>query len=528
MYRIEFFNQALEPVDFAPLAESVQIVEDYVTLEQYEIEVPKLVSVEYGHIFRIMDGDKELTIGVVAEAEQTNATTRITAAPLVSLLDFETLEPVLQLYRALPYPPVWLNCASNQLFSSGNTSLQHHQKPYIKIYDTGAFLASALAVKCRDYIGSGVNDPTYTINDWDVRTTDAHTISNTTIDGVASDIAGLYDPDNNENNKYKTANVFDAFTASRSLEGRTFRAAFDFSGGRTRLKIYMRREPANTITIDADAPNIVNKEINIVTGAGAANRCVIYLCQSKSKYIDEIEVLRYYRHPDGTVDNNNTDTITPVIAVESWVDYDAKKTAAENRQYCDDLAAGALSIAEQENKINITVARDDKVLEFDTMRALSAATIMHNGRTYTAKYTGCKISGALVTYMFGDVRTELTSKLAIEARSKKGETDSAPFDPWDAAVPQGYALTSNNDLQAITGGSVSAVSAYGAYIIANVGGLGYTTVTRTNGQGAVKTIRYDGTITSATGATHTIDSGTKYVICHRTASTQAVLSVSFS
>ena len=133
MYRIEFFNQALQPVDFAPLAESVQIVEDYVTLEQYEIEVPKLINLERGHIFRIMDGETEIALGVVAEAEQTNTTTRITAAPLLSLLDFDTLEPVQKFERTLPYPPVWLNCAANYLLSSGSPQLQHRQPAYIQI-----------------------------------------------------------------------------------------------------------------------------------------------------------------------------------------------------------------------------------------------------------------------------------------------------------------------------------------------------------------------------------------------------------
>lgn len=522
MYRLEIFNQALEPVDFAPISDTVQIVEDYVTLEQYEIEVPKLLSVEYGHIFRIMDGDKELALGVVVEAEQTNDTTRITAAPIVSLLDFDTLQPVQKYHRISP--DAWLNCASNMLLPTGSPSLNYRQTAYIIMYDTGAWLVSALAVRLRDCIGAGASDPTYTINGWDVKTTNSVSTSSPPMDGVTSDIGALYNPTLNNNQKYKTANVFDAFTASRSLEGRTFRAYFDFSGGRTRLCIDMYRSPASTITIDADAPNIVSKEINIVTPSGAANRCNIYLTRGG----DYVWLRQYFMHPDGTVDMSNTDTITPVIAVDAFVDYDARKTQAENEQYCDELAAGTLSIAEQDGKINITVTRDDLLLDFDTMRSLSSATILHNGKTYTAKYTGCKISGALVTYMFGDARTDLTSKLAIEARNKKGEKDSAPFDPWDAAVPQGYAMTSNNGVQAITGGSVSAVSAYGAYIIANVGGLGYTTVTRTNGQGQIKTIRYDGTTTGATGATLTIDSGTKWVLCHRTASSQAVLKLSFS
>lgn len=532
MYKIEIFNQALEPVDFAPISDTVQIVEDYVTLEQYSINVPKLVEVERGYILRIMEDGKELALGVVVEAEQTTVETRITAAPLLSLLDFETLEPVMKFERQLPYPPVWLNIATNQLMNDGLTNFQYRQTAYINIYDTGAFLVSALAVRCRDYIGSGANDPTYTINDFDVETADRQTTSTNTIDGVSTDIGTLFNPDKTVNRQLKTVNVYEVFTASRTMEGRTFRAYFDFTGTRPRLRIYMRRSPSNTMTIDADAPNIIEKEINIATGAGSANRCNIYLVKSPKSYgSTSLDKRQYYRHPDGTVDQSSSDTITPVISVDLWVDYDNSKTQAENEQYCDDLASSTLAIAEQDSKINITVTRDDMILDFDTMRSLSSATIMHNGRTYNATYTGCKISGALVTYMFGDVRTELTSKLAIEARKKKGDkATELPFeDAWGVAIPPGNALTSHQGLVQISGaGVVSNVTAtYGSYIIANITGQGYTSATRANG-GSSRVIQADGTIVTQSSATFAITSNDQFVIAYRNGSSQAVLHLTFS
>ena len=111
---------------------------------------------------------------------------------------------------------------------------------------------------------------------------------------------------------------------------------------------------------------------------------------------------------------------------------------------------------------------------------------------------------------------------------KTGENTVTPFDPWDIVVPAGYALTSNSGVVQISGNSVAAGSAYGSYIIANVGGLGYTSASRTNGQGAMKTIEYDGTNTSQATASISLNSSTKWVIAHRTASSQAVLSLSFS
>ena len=111
---------------------------------------------------------------------------------------------------------------------------------------------------------------------------------------------------------------------------------------------------------------------------------------------------------------------------------------------------------------------------------------------------------------------------------KTGENVVTPFDPWCIAVPQGYALTSAGAVSQISGGSVSVASAYGAFIVANIGGLNYTTATRTNGNGSISVIDYDGTITHTNAAAVTLDASSYFVICRRNASSQAALSLSFS
>lgn len=522
VYRLEIFNQALEPVDVAPISRDTEIVDDFVTIENYEIIVPKLVDVERGHVLRIMDSDEEIAVALVSEAEQTKTETRITASPLISILDFDTLQPIVKGHAE--FSSVWYDMASNQLMAQGVPALEYRSTPYISMTDTGAWLASALAVKCRPFIGSGATDPTYCINDWDDSASNTATSSPTTIDGDASQLTSLFDWTMNGGTKYQTVNVFDVFVKSRALEGRTFRAFFDFSGTRPRLRIYMRKAQESVMTIDADLPNIINKEINIATDEGAANRCSVYLAQG-TEYIRRYD---YYRHADGTIDEDPTDPIVPVISVNLFVDYDNSLSLAENKAACDDIAANAMTVTEPNNKIALTVRRDDQILDFDTMRALSSATVLHHGNTYTAAYTGCRIKGDLVTYYFGNARTDLTSKIAIAMREGKKEDTARPFDPWEVAVPPGSALTSNNGIQQISGGSVSAASAYGSYIIANVSGKGYTTATRTNGQGRMMTINKDGEWTETQTASLTIDSSIKWVIAHRTASSQAVLRLAFS
>lgn len=153
--------------------------------------------------------------------------------------------------------------------------------------------------------------------------------------------------------------------------------------------------------------------------------------------------------------------------------------------------------------------------------------------TYQIDTSG-NISDLTQTFDIVEPGTQLPFEFGIDGNGnygyiKNGESSVTPFDPWDIVVPVGYALTSNNGLQQLSGGSASATNAYGAYIIANVNALGYTRATRTNGNGTFRTIKRNGTMTSVTGEnTITLDSETKYVICNRTGSAQAVLSISFS
>lgn len=408
VYRLEIFNQALEPVDFAPIPDNTQIVEDLVTLERYEINCQKLVDVECGHILRIMDGDRELALAVAVSADQTKEATKITAAPIASLLDFETIQP----YVGSESTPR----ASNSIKGSAGD-----WRGYIHVADTGAWLVSACAAQFKWYGLSAAGSPRYCINDFDANLTAdppyESTTSTDTIDGVASEITGLYNVDK----LMKKANVFEVFAASRDIEGRTFRAYMDFTGvDRNRLRIYMRKS-ANTYVIDTDLPNIIEKEINITTGSGTANICVVKLYKASDNSV--VTTRTYYRHADGTINQTQSPLPQPAFVIDELVMNNDSKSQAKNIQNMDALGKNKLQIGETENKMQITVSIDDQVLPLDTIRQLSKTTIIHNGKSYTANYTGCRINGKLVTYYFGNVRTDLTSKLAIAMRQKANSED---------------------------------------------------------------------------------------------------------
>ena len=185
----------------------------------------------------------------------------------------------------------------------------------------------------------------------------------------------------------------------------------DFAG-KTRLRLYLRKS-ANTTFIDADLPNIIEKEIDIATNTGKTNQLHLY-CTDGNTAIERT----YYRHPDGTVDTNGSNIIRPVIKNSEMFQWNSQKDTTGNIAAMLAYATEKLTVTEGDNKIAITVSRDDLIFPFSTMRQLSNATIKTNGQTYTASYTGCRIAGKRVTYYFGNVRTDLTSKIAIERRNR--------------------------------------------------------------------------------------------------------------
>ena len=387
MYRVEIFDQGLQPVDFAVISDAVEIVEDYVTLSNYEIEIPKIINVQFGAVARIMDENgKEITLAYVRAVDHTKYTTRLTCTSILGLLDFDTFQPRL----------IGNDVATNEIMWGGNTFLTRNQ-------DTGSWLATACAAQFKYYTDNAA--AVYSINGYDATLTASPSI--TPRDGVANNIYSLF------TDEKAPRSLFDVYTLSRVYEGRTIRAAFDFSGAVTRLNLYLKRSTTAAV-IETDLKNVIDKDINISNEQGA-NRLYFMRGYSEGMYTSEI----YYKHPDGTVDTNATDTITPVIIAYGKYEYDNNKSAAENLTAAQELAVSLLTQSQDDNSITVSVRRDDALIDFDTMRQITDAVIISNGVAYSSTFTGFKLKGAVVTYMFGNVRNDLTSKLAIERRKNK-------------------------------------------------------------------------------------------------------------
>ena len=125
-----------------------------------------------------------------------------------------------------------------------------------------------------------------------------------------------------------------------------------------------------------------------------------------------LEEKSYYLHPDGSVDDQDADRITPVFWTlgklensETW-DADALAQAVE-----------ALTPEQYDNEIRLTLRRDDKLVTPETLPIGTEATIYIGGQAYRSLLTGREWDGDTHCLVFGKVRVDLTKKLILQRRN---------------------------------------------------------------------------------------------------------------
>ena len=162
-------------------------------------------------------------------------------------------------------------------------------------------------------------------------------------------------------------------------------------------KIYcdIERLSATSLTIEADLPQILQKNINVVDTMEMPNKA-IYLPYPPDPMA---QVTIYYRHSDGKWDTNNTDRLTPVIL---------HSEAASSTQYPTLEAElfdkyGAVLYA---NLIELTTSYGTYEIEVG-----NTASIISEDNQYESMLTGYEIHGDIIKYIFGMIRLDLTKIL---------------------------------------------------------------------------------------------------------------------
>lgn len=188
----------------------------------------------------------------------------------------------------------------------------------------------------------------------------------------------------------------------------------DASINMSTLKIDVSILPqTETITLEADLPNVIAKSIVLGDSYGGANKAIIREIGTSDGIATVLSTSIFYLHPNGTIDQSNSDRITPVF----WAMRDVHTS--------EDFAAVAQSAAEKllapqknDNEVTLTYSINDRVVEPLSIPIGAQATIYINQIAYDSILTGREIIGNKISLVFGMVRTALTKKLILERRNK--------------------------------------------------------------------------------------------------------------
>lgn len=196
-------------------------------------------------------------------------------------------------------------------------------------------------------------------------------------------------------------NLYDLITKSLTQHGIVIDTDLDVQNKNIVVTICKRKDAEKHI--EADLPNILDKELSIEKGREATNKMMLVNEDNTS------EQAIYYLLQDGTVSNapDSDKRITPVVLETKFISVSRNDTFAD-KAYSE--AISKLVPGEYDNYICITVENDDCLVKPDEWLIGQKAVIIHNGKEYHSMLTGIDI-GKRTKLMFGAVRKELTKKL---------------------------------------------------------------------------------------------------------------------
>ena len=165
-----------------------------------------------------------------------------------------------------------------------------------------------------------------------------------------------------------------------------------------RINLYIGANTAEIRTIEADLPNVIEKNVVIKQTLNNLNKLTVY---NEENYAESIT---YYLHPDDDYDTSDTDRVTPVhFDIESTVAIEGQTFAAAAQLIATDRFSGRA----YNNLIELTVMNDDSLIDPQSMELGQEVSVITNGVAYNSYLTGISV-GDLTTLTFGTVRIDLT------------------------------------------------------------------------------------------------------------------------
>lgn len=172
------------------------------------------------------------------------------------------------------------------------------------------------------------------------------------------------------------------------------------------ITLRIGRNTADAVTVEADLPNVISKNVVIKETNNDVNKLVVYNTENYTT------TRVYYLHPNGTYNTTNSNRIIPVVQ-------EIRGTAPERNgdtitktfaQMADSEAAEVFGSIEYNNLIELEMLNDDSLIKPYQMEVGQVVNVISDGVSYISILTGRKIEQT-TTLTFGTVRLDLTKIL---------------------------------------------------------------------------------------------------------------------
>lgn len=211
-----------------------------------------------------------------------------------------------------------------------------------------------------------------------------------------------------------TVNVLEVICNAITAYNVVTDARINFSTGKIDFLIHSVTQQK---IIEADLENVLDKSITLGDSYGSTNKLVLqqYTVDKDTKEETVVGYKSYFLHPDGTVDDEDTDRITPVF----WALKRLKDEQKEEKPWdvtALETAVEMLTPEKYDNEILLTYQTSDKIVNPATLQLGMVAVIIVRGVSYLSILTGVNITERTTQLVFGNVRVALTKKLLLERR----------------------------------------------------------------------------------------------------------------
>lgn len=355
-YNVEVFDRDMNFLSNT-VTDDVKYKEDYLDPEKYKISLSGVSNVptnSFIHIFR----DNEDYIGLVTQTEdKTDGALNVTVNELASVFDVDVIADVNDManYSLEEYIKKWIT----ELFIDGDTSMAMP----LSISTSSTTTDWVIDFSVKNEPREDEPEPTMLITELNL------------LDDV----------------------ILPAFTQYQ------IRLDYSINLNTKQISIDIGKNTAAQIVIEADLPNIIDKNVVVKKASRQTNKIIVYNSE------DYTESITYYLHPDDSFDTEDDDRIVPVSykLLTAKAEEDEGEITKTFEEAAHEKAEASFAKNKYTNLIEIEVLNDDELVNSKQLKVGQVVSVISDGVAYTSILTGRSINNT-TTLIFGTLRLELT------------------------------------------------------------------------------------------------------------------------